>query len=108
MPIYSIWILDSVLKNIVLISAVSSIVGFASLYLNKTNNLLKYLNSSSFAIYILHQPILLGVAYIIIPLVKSTLLAMVLIILCSSILTFLLFELVKKIKFLKIFLGIKN
>ena len=107
-PFYYLWIADSVLKNIVLISAVSSIIGFSSLYLNKSNNLLKYLNASSFAIYILHQPILLGVAYIIIPLVKSTLLSMILIILISLVLTFLLFELLKNIKLLNIFLGMKK
>ena len=107
LSIYSLWILDSILKNIILISAISTIIGFSSVYLNKSNNLLKYLNTSAFPIYIMHQPILLGLAFIVIPSVKSTSLAMLLIILVSLIATFLMFEFVKRVKFFNIFLGIK-
>ena len=101
------WYIDSILKNIVLISAVASIIGFSSLYLNSNNRLLRYLNKSAFPVYIIHQPILLVLAYFIVPIVKSTLLAMVLIIVLSFIATFLTFELIKRIKILNIFLGIK-
>lgn len=107
LPSYCLWSIDSILKNIVLISAVSTIVGFSSIYLNKNNSLLKYLNASSFAVYIIHQPILLGVAFIIIPIVESTFLAMILIILLSLIITFAVFELIKNIKLFNIFLGMK-
>lgn len=107
LPVYCLWILDSLLKNIVLISAIGSIVGFASIYLNKNNELLKYLNASAFPVYIIHQPILLGLAFVIIPFVKSTILAMALIISISFILTFAVFEVIKRMRFMNLFLGMK-
>lgn len=101
------WFIESILKNTVLISAISSITAFSSLYLNKSNKFLRYLNASAFPIYIIHQPILLGLAFVIVPLVKSTTLAMILIIATSSILTFLLFELIKRVKIFNLVLGLK-
>ena len=84
-----IWFIDSLLKNIVLICAINTIISFSSLYLNKDNSLLKYLNKSAFAVYIIHQPILLTVAFIVVPLIKVTTVSMLLIILISLVLTFL-------------------
>ena len=102
-----VWIIESILKNMVLISAISTIVGFASIYLNSNNKLLKYLNSSAFPVYIIHQPILLALAFYIIPVVSSTLMSMILIIVTSLVVSFLVFEVLKRMKFMNIFLGIK-
>lgn len=93
-----IWILDGILKNGILISAICLVVGFSSLHINKSNDLLNYLNKSAFSIYIIHQPILLAVAFFVIPLVKSTTLAMLSIILISLVLTFLVYEVLSRIK----------
>ncbi len=66
------WVVDGLFKNIVLISAISSIIRFGSIYLNKNNKTLKYLNKSAFPIYIIHQTILLLIAFFVVPIVKST------------------------------------
>ena len=102
-----IWFIDSILKNIVLICAIGSVTAFSSLHLNKNNLVLRYLNKSAFPVYIVHQPVLLGLAFFIIPLVKSTTLAMVLIIVISLIITFLLVEYMKRLKVFNVALGLK-
>lgn len=93
-----IWVIDSLFKNSVLISAIGSVIGFSSIHLNKSNKVLRYLNKSAFPVYIIHQPILLSLAFIIIPLVESTTLSMILIIILSASITFLTYELLKKVK----------
>ena len=60
-----------------------------------------------FAIYIIHQPILLILACLIIPTVKSTTLSIALIIILSAILTFLVYEVLNKIKIFNFVFGIK-
>ena len=107
LPMNYYWIIESVLKNMVLIFAIASIVGFSSVYLNKNNSVLKYLNEASFPVYIIHQPILLVIALFVIPTVKSTLLSMILIIFTSLIVTFLIYELLKKVKVFRIVFGMK-
>ena len=100
-------IIDSFLKNGVLICAICTVIGFSSIYLNKSSKLLKYLNKYAFPIYIIHQPILLILACLIIPTVKSTTLSIALIIILSAILTFLVYEVLNKIKIFNFVFGIK-
>lgn len=101
------WVVDGLLKNIVLISAISSIIGFSSIYLNKNSRVLKYLNKSAFPIYIIHQTILLLIAFFVVPIVKSTTWAMLIIILFSALFTFAVYELLKNIKIFNVLLGMK-
>lgn len=93
----ALWIIDSFLKNGVLICAICTVIGFSSIYLNKC----------AFPIYIIHQPILLILACLIIPTVKSTTLSIALIIILSAILTFLVYEVLNKIKIFNFVFGIK-
>ena len=105
-PNNMLWVIDTLLKNIVLICTINTITSFSSLYLNKNNSLLRYLNKSAFPVYIIHQPILLGLAFVIVPLVESTTVAMLLIILMSLVATFFVYELIKKVKIFNTVLGL--
>lgn len=104
---FLVWVIDGIIKNGILISAICSGIGFGSVYLNKKNKLLNYLNKASFPVYIIHQPILLLFAFFIIPTVKSTTLSMIIIIVSSTITTFFMYELLKKVKVFNFVLGIK-
>lgn len=101
------WTIDSILKNGVLICAISSITGYSSVYLNKKNKLLGYLNKSAFPVYLIHQPILLTFAFFIIPIIESTLISMILIIVASATTTFLIYESIKNISIFKFVLGMR-
>lgn len=102
-----LWTLDSFLKNGVLICAICTVIGFSSIYLNKSNKLLKFLNKRTFSIYIIHQPILLILACIIMPLTKSTAMSIFLIIITSAILTFVIYEILSQFKIFNLVLGVK-
>lgn len=100
-------ILDTLLKNMVLIFSISTIIIYSGKYLNKDNKVLKYLNKSAFPVYIIHQPVLLFIAYLIIPVIKSTTLAMLSIIVISLVTTFLIYEIINKIKIFNVLFGAK-
>ncbi|WP_018590849.1 acyltransferase family protein [Terrisporobacter glycolicus] len=103
----TVWIIDSILKNGVLICAICTIIGFSSVHLNKNNTLLKFLNKRTFPIYIIHQPILLVLAILIVPTVESTALSIGLIIIFSGILTFIIYEILYRVKIFNFVLGMK-
>lgn len=105
-PIVS-WVIESLLRNTVLVSAIGGIVGFGSIYLNKSNSTLKYLNKSAFPVYIIHQTILLCIAFVVVPLISSTDLAMFVIIVLSFICTFVVYEIIKEVKIFNFLLGMK-
>lgn len=103
----TVWIIDSIFKNGVLICAICTVIGFSSVHLNKNNKLLKFLNKRTFPIYIIHQPILLVLAILIVPTVESTALSIGLIIIFSAILTFIVYEILYRVKIFNFVLGMK-
>lgn len=103
----TVWIIDSIFKNGVLICAICTVIGFSSVHLNKNNKLLKFLNKRTFPIYIIHQPILLVLAILIVPKVESTALSIGLIIIFSAILTFIVYEILYRVKIFNFVLGMK-
>lgn len=104
---FSSWIFDSILKNSVLVSSIASVIGFGSVYLNKNNKILRYLNKCAFPIYIIHQTVLVFIAFLVVPLVNSTTLAMILIIVLSAVFTFGIYEAFKNFKLFNFLLGMK-
>lgn len=101
------WLIDSMLKNSMLIVMIITIVGYGMKYLNKTNKVLMYLNKASFPVYIIHQTVLLGIAYFIIPKVAVNGIAIFIIIVLSIFFTFLIYEICKRNKIISVLLGIK-
>ncbi|MEG0856020.1 MAG: acyltransferase [Terrisporobacter sp.] len=104
----TVWLIDGLFKNGMLISAICTIVGFSCIHLNKSNKLLVYLNRSAFPVYLIHQPILLLLSCIIIPFVKSTTISMILIIIISFVITFSIYEFLNKVKIFNFMLGISS
>lgn len=96
-----------IIKNLLLIITLVCIVGYGRKYLNKESRILKYLNKASFPVYILHQTVLITVAYFIVPLSLTLVFKVILIIALTIIFTFGLYEIIKRIKGIRFFLGIK-
>ncbi len=101
------YILDTIIKNILLITMGITIIGYSIRYLNKEHKLLFYLNKASFPVYILHQTILLLIAFYIMPLMLPAWISMPLIIGSSFGMTFCAYEVCKRIKPISILLGMK-
>lgn len=76
-------------------------------YLNFQNKVTKYLNSASYPIYIFHQSILVALAYFIVQAVNIIFLQVILIMCGSILLTFLCYEIVKRIPGVRTLAGIK-
>lgn len=73
--------------NAIVIPAILAIIGYGRRFLTNKNWLLKNLNTHSFYIYILHQPILIACAYYILPLKISGYIKVMLILLISFVVT---------------------
>lgn len=76
-------------------------------FFNSNSKILSYLNRASFPIYILHQSILVAVGYYALRYLNGLFLQVVTIMCASFLLTIALYELVKRIPFVKTLIGIK-
>lgn len=101
------YILDGAVKNAITLTTGITITAYGIKYLNKENKVLSYLNKASFPVYILHQTILLVLAFYILPLTLPVWITIILIISLSFVLTFIAYEICKRIKFMDILLGMK-
>jgi peptidoglycan/LPS O-acetylase OafA/YrhL len=76
-------------------------------FFNSNSKILGYLNRASFPVYILHQSILVAVGYYALRSLNGLFLQAVTIMSASFLLTIALYELVKRIPFVKTLIAIK-
>lgn len=99
-------ILLSLMRNCVMITTITAIVGYGRKYLTKGGKALIYLNKACFAIYILHQPIVVVISYYLLKYYKlPTHVSIIIILISSVIVTFGAYELFKRIKITKYLIG---
>lgn len=84
-----------------------SIIGAGRRWLNFSNKLTLYFTKASYPYYILHQTILVAVAYFVIKYLSGVVLQFVVIVIVSFLFTALMYEIVRKIPYLRWILGIK-
>ena len=85
-----------------------ALLSLGAKYLEFHNRSTKYMSEASFAIYILHYPCLLAVAYIFAPLVQNQLLQYLVIIGVSFIFCIALYEVIRRIPGLRFLFGIRK
>jgi peptidoglycan/LPS O-acetylase OafA/YrhL len=83
-------------------------MGLGRQYLNSANKVTAYLAEASFPFYILHQTILVGVAFYVFQFTSAVPLQVVGIIICTYIVTFAVYELFRRIPGLRFIFGIKK
>ncbi len=83
-----------------------TLLGIGQTKMNFHNKFSNYLTRASFPVYILHMPILVAVGFFVLKLPIGVAGQFLLTILISSILTFLIYEIIKKIPVIRFFLGI--
>jgi peptidoglycan/LPS O-acetylase OafA/YrhL len=99
-------ILLSLMRNCVMITTITAIIGYGRKYLTKEGKVLKYLNKACFPVYILHQPIIVVISYYLLKYYKLPIHVSILIILISSVIvTFGVYELFKRIKITRYLIG---
>ncbi len=85
-----------------------TLLGIGQSKLNFHNRLSVYLTQASFPVYILHMPILVVAGFYILKFPIGVAGQFLLIVLTSFIATFIIFEIVKRVPVLRVFLGITN
>ena len=85
-----------------------ALLGLGKHYLNRSNAVTIYLSQASFPVYILHQSWLVAAAYYVFQITDHTLLQVVLILIFSIVLTYLNYELFRRIRITGLLFGIKK
>lgn len=106
MAYYNYSYYGDLLVNFVGWLGVLSCIIVGKLYLNKETTLTNYFKEASFAIYILHLPILVIVGYYSLILVSNIIAQICVIIFGSFIITLLVYEIIKRIPLLKNLIGV--
>jgi peptidoglycan/LPS O-acetylase OafA/YrhL len=84
-----------------------AILGYGKRHLNNTSKILTYFNKASFPVYILHQTVLVTAGYFILKNINHGIVPYILILGISFILTIIMYEIIARIKILRIMFGIK-
>ncbi len=95
------------LVNFVAWTGCCALISFAKKYLNKRTGFWFYFNKASFPVYMLHQSILVAVAYYTLLYVDGLLLQIGIIIIVSFIVSIFLYEIIKRIPYVRLLLGMK-
>ncbi|MEM9241245.1 MAG: acyltransferase family protein [Pseudomonadota bacterium] len=82
-----------------------AILGYGSLYLNKPSGLLSYLNKAVFPVYIVHLPLLFGLAYFLFPLNLPAIVKLVLLLAGTLTSSLLLYEIFRRLLWLRPLFG---
>lgn len=100
-------VLLSVLRNCIMITTIVAIIGYGRKYLNRGGKVLSYLNKACFPVYIIHQTVIVIIAYYLLNCTLPMYLSISLIIGSSVIITFGIYEIVSRIKIMRFLIGIK-
>lgn len=101
-------ILLAFVRNLYGLSALLTMLAFAYKYLNRGGKALDYLNQAAFPVYILHQSVMMVIAYYILLWFNDITLQFVLIVMLTLISSLALFEVFRHFTPLRIILGIKQ
>jgi hypothetical protein len=101
-------ILSAFVRNLYGLSALLTMLAFAYKYLNRGGKALDYLNQAAFPVYILHQSVMMVIAYYILQWFNDITLQFVLIVMLTLIASLALFEVFRHFTPFRIILGIKH
>lgn len=96
------------LRNAWILCVLIALLGYSAKYLGKSTPLLGYLNNAAFPVYVVHQTVIIALAYWICPMTLPLWVKATAIMLLSLVVSLLLYELSKRVLPLRILLGIKK
>lgn len=97
----------SLMRNGIMVTAIVAIIGYGRKYLYRGGKVLNYLNEACFPIYILHQTVIIIVAYYLLNYTLPMYLSISIIIGSSILITFGIYEIFRRIKVIKFLIGVK-
>lgn len=100
-------VLLSIMRNAIMITTIVAIIGYGRKYLTIGGRILVYLNKACFPIYILHQTVIVIIAYYLLNFALPIYVSIIIIIGSSIFITFGIYEILKRIKIMRFLIGIK-
>lgn len=100
-------VVQLIIGNLIMITAIVAIIGYGRKYLNRGGKTLNYLNKACLPIYIMHQTILIGVAYFIAALDIRVYLRFGIIAILTAIFTFSTYEILRRTGWFNRVLGMR-
>lgn len=98
-----------VARNIILLLAMAGLLGLGHTRLNKKNKLLSYMNEAAFPIYIVHQTVIIVIAYYVVQWQLSIWLSFPIILILSFIVSVAIYEVIlRRIPLTRLLMGIKR
>jgi len=83
-------------------------LGLGATFLNKPSKLLSYMSSAVYPVYIVHMPIQFFFCSLIFPLSITASFKLIIVLACTYAVSFLAYEIVKRIKWVRLLFGMKN
>lgn len=103
----AIWIIYGFFDRATRLIPVFAIIGLASEFMNKNTKVLDYLSKASFPIYVIHMLVNTIVGFFVIKFSISPELKYIVIVTITFVICFFLYEVIRRIKFLRFIFGIK-
>lgn len=100
-------IILSLTRNIIMITTITTIVGYGRKYLTMGGKVLSYLNKACFPVYIIHQTVIVIIGYYMLNYNLPILASFSIITISSVLVTFVIYEIFKRIKVVRFLVGIK-
>lgn len=85
-----------------------TMIAWAQHFFKTTNPVLQYLNRGVFCFYVLHQTLIIVIAYFLVPLDLGTFWEPVLIVLSVSVLCLVLYEIIRRLPFIRVLFGVQK
>lgn len=95
-------------QNLAALVVILVLLGFADTYINRPSSLLSYLNTASFPVYVLHQSVMMVIAYFVVQWDSPFIVKYPVIMIGTLAASFLAYEVLKRFKATAFFLGIKK
>lgn len=100
-------VLVIVMRNGIMITTIVTIIGYGKKYLNKEGKVLEYLNKACFPIYILHQTVIVIIAYYLLNYTLPMYVSISIIVGSSVVVTFGIYEIFRRIKIMRFLISIR-
>lgn len=104
---FSAIVVQLIVGNLIMITTIVAIIGYGRKYLNKGGKILTYLNKACLPVYIMHQTILIAVAYFIAALDMRVYFRFGIIVIVTAIFTFAIYEILRRTKLFNRALGMR-
>jgi surface polysaccharide O-acyltransferase-like enzyme len=102
------YIIDGLIYTASRLLSVYALIGLGNCFFNSNSKVLGYLSKASFTVYVIHMLVMTIIGYFIVALPIPVTLMFILILVGTFLISFLFYEVAKRVRILKLLIGIKG